>query len=54
MRSVECHEPAPAGRGGRHRALTKGRLQIQTEGAEVFYRNIAVRRLSEFPEGYRP
>ena len=34
--------------------LTRGRVQIQTEGAEVFYRNIAVRPISEFPKGYRP
>ena len=29
--------------------LTKGRLQLQSEGAEVFYRNIAVRSISELP-----
>jgi hypothetical protein len=29
--------------------LTKGRLQIQSEGAEVFYRNIEVRPISEWP-----
>jgi len=29
--------------------LTKGRLQFQSEGAEVFYRNIAVRRIRELP-----
>ncbi|PYQ04805.1 MAG: DUF1080 domain-containing protein [Acidobacteria bacterium] len=34
--------------------LRKGRLQIQTEGAEVFYRNIAVRPITEFPKEYRP
>jgi hypothetical protein len=34
--------------------LTKGRLQIQTEGAEVFYRNIEVRPITEFPKAYRP
>jgi len=33
--------------------LRKGRLQIQTEGAEVFYRNIAVRPITEFPKAYR-
>ena len=31
--------------------LTKGRLQIQSEGAEVFYRNIQVRPISELPPG---
>jgi hypothetical protein len=34
--------------------LTRGRFQIQSEGAEVYYRNIAVRRITEFPDGYRP
>jgi hypothetical protein len=29
-------------------------VQIQTEGAEVFYRNIAVRPITEFPKAYRP
>jgi hypothetical protein len=32
--------------------LTRGRLQIQTEGAEVFYRNIEVRPITEFPKSY--
>jgi hypothetical protein len=31
--------------------LTKGRLQIQSERAEVFYRNIVVRAISAFPAG---
>jgi hypothetical protein len=34
--------------------LRRGRIQIQSEGAEVFYRNIAVRRISDFPRGYAP
>ena len=34
--------------------LTKGRIQIQSEGAEVFYRNITVRPISAFPPGYAP
>jgi len=42
----------PAADGGTV-PLTKGRLQIQTEGAEVFYRNIAVRPLTELPKRYR-
>ena len=33
--------------------LTRGRVQIQTEGAEVFYRNIEVRAITEFPKPYR-
>jgi hypothetical protein len=34
--------------------LLAGRFQIQSEGAEVFYRDIAVRRITEFPKKYRP
>jgi hypothetical protein len=34
--------------------LTKGRLQIQSEGAEVFYRSITVRPIAELPAGYGP
>jgi hypothetical protein len=30
-------------------ALTKGRLQFQSEAAEVFYRAIAIRPISEIP-----
>jgi hypothetical protein len=40
----------PAADGGMV-PLTKGRLQIQSEGAEVFYRNITVRTISAFPAG---
>jgi hypothetical protein len=32
--------------------LTKGKLQIQSEGAEVFYRNIAVRPITKVPDEY--
>ena len=41
--------------GHRHRVdgveapLTKGRIQFQSEAAEVFYRNIALRRIDEIP-----
>jgi hypothetical protein len=31
--------------------LTKGRIQFQSEAAEVFYRNIAVRRIGKMPAG---
>lgn len=30
-------------------ALTGGRIQLQSEGAEVFYRNIAIRSISSMP-----
>lgn len=34
---------------GREVPLTKGRIQLQSEAAEVFYRNIAVRPIREIP-----
>ena len=37
---------------GKETPLTKGKIQIQSEGAEVFYRNIAVRPLSAIPAKY--
>jgi hypothetical protein len=44
--------------GSRHKEgdkevpLTKGKIQLQSEGAEVFYRNIAVKPLKKIPEEY--
>jgi hypothetical protein len=40
--------------GDKEVPLTKGRIQLQSEGAEVFYRNIAVKPIKEVPAGYRP
>src|SRR5262249_14014287 len=37
---------------GKEDQLTKGKLQIQSEGGEVFYRNIAARPLSKIPDEY--
>ena len=37
---------------GTETPLTQGKIQIQSEGAEVFYRNIAVRPLTAIPEKY--
>jgi len=31
--------------------LTKGKIQLQSEGAEVFYRNIQVENINSLPEG---
>lgn len=39
--------------GDRWRALTHGRIQLQSEEAEVFYRNAEVRPLFELPPEYR-
>lgn len=32
--------------------LTRGKIQLQSEGAEVFYRNIHLRPISKIPEAY--
>jgi hypothetical protein len=37
---------------GKETPLTKGKIQIQSEGAEVFYRNIAVRPMASIPPEY--
>lgn len=37
---------------GQARPLTKGKLQIQSEGAEVFYKQIRVRALNQIPEQF--
>ena len=36
---------------GSEKPLTKGRIQFQSEAAEVFYRNIAIRPIREIPAG---
>jgi hypothetical protein len=36
---------------GREVPLTKGRIQFQSEAAEVFYRRLEIRRLDRMPEG---
>jgi 3-keto-disaccharide hydrolase len=36
--------------GGKEEPLTKGKLQLQSEGAEVFYRNIQIRKIDKIPE----
>jgi hypothetical protein len=41
------HSRRPEGTG--EVALTKGKIELQTEGAEVFYRNIQLEPISEFP-----
>jgi hypothetical protein len=35
--------------GDKEVPLTKGKIQIQSEGAEVFYRNITVRPIEAIP-----
>jgi hypothetical protein len=38
----------PDGQGG-WIPLTKGKIQLQSEGAEVFYRNITIEPIDRFP-----
>ena len=38
--------------GGKEVPLTRGKIQIQSEGAEVFYRNIVLRPITKIPEKY--
>jgi len=35
---------------GKETALTKGKIQLQSESAEVFYRNIKIRSIDKLPE----
>jgi hypothetical protein len=37
--------------GGKEVPLHRGKLQLQSEGAEVYYRNIAIRPLDRIPDG---
>ncbi len=37
---------------GKDVSLTSGKLQLQSEGAEVFYRNIAIKPIDRIPEKY--
>jgi hypothetical protein len=38
--------------GDKEEPLTKGKIQLQSEGAEVFYRNIAIKPLKKIPGEY--
>jgi len=37
---------------GKEEPLTKGKIQLQSEGAEVFYRNIQVEGIGKLPAGF--
>ncbi len=39
---------------GKEVPLTCGKLQLQSEAAEVFYRNIAIKKIAKIPEKYLP
>jgi hypothetical protein len=39
---------------GKEVALSRGKIQLQSEGAEIFYRNIRLRPIDELPKGLRP
>ncbi len=38
--------------GDREEPLTKGKIQLQSEGAEIYYRNIAIKPLRTIPSAY--
>ena len=38
---------------GREEPLTRGRIQFQSEGAEVFYRNVRLRPIEEIPAEFQ-
>jgi hypothetical protein len=40
--------------GDKEAPLTKGKIQLQSEGAEVFYRNIQIKAIASFPDKYKP
>ena len=40
----------PEGTGDK--ALAKGKIQIQSEGAEVFYRNIVIEKITGLPDKF--
>jgi hypothetical protein len=46
--------PRQPGPDGAMVPLTRGRLQIQSEGAEVFYRDITIRAITAFPRDLEP
>jgi hypothetical protein len=35
---------------GEELALTKGKIQLQSEGAEIFYRQIQIKNIDKIPE----
>lgn len=37
-------------KGGKRHPLVRGHLQIQSEGAEVYYKNIQLKKIEQFPE----
>jgi hypothetical protein len=37
---------------GREVPLTKGVIQLQSEGAEIYYRNIQIRPINKIPDQY--
>ena len=40
--------------GGEPVALNAGTISLQTEGAEVFYRDVEIRPITEVPEAFKP
>ena len=38
---------------GSYKPLTNGKIQLQSEAAEAFYRNLQIRQITEIPAEYR-
>ena len=51
-KNMVLYNSSQIGADGKELSLTKGKIQLQAEGAEIFYKNIRVRSLKELPEKY--
>ncbi|MEM1062600.1 MAG: family 16 glycoside hydrolase, partial [Planctomycetota bacterium] len=51
---VYALEDAHASLGGERVPLTRGKIQLQSEGAEVSYRDVKLRPITAFPDGIWP
>lgn len=52
MALFDTSEDGPGGEG--RVPLVKGQIQLQSEGAELFYRRVEIRPLAEFPASIKP
>jgi len=52
VRNMVLFNLRQSGNGETFSPLAEGKIQIQSEGAEVFYRNIRIRPLEQIPENY--
>ena len=38
---------------GKTKSVNRGKIQIQSEGAEAYYKNIEIKPISKFPRKYK-